>query len=44
MAEDKVCKKCKVDMELVRKEEVKGTKYQILKCDKCKCQIARAEN
>ena len=44
MTEDKTCKKCKIDMEVVRKEEIKGTTYQILKCDKCKIQIARPES
>jgi len=41
MAEDTTCKKCKGQMELVREEIVADTNYKILKCEKCKNQVAR---
>ena len=43
MAEDNLCKKCKTEMKLLREELISGTKYKILKCEKCKHQVARAE-
>lgn len=44
MSQDNLCKKCKNEMEILREEIVAGTKYNILKCEKCKQQIARAES
>jgi len=44
MSEDNTCNKCKTEMELIREDNIKGTKYKILKCEKCKHQIARAES
>jgi len=41
---DNLCKKCDKEMELLRTEVVAGTKYKILKCDKCNKQIARPES
>ena len=44
MTESNICKKCGQEMELLREEAIAGTKYKILKCGKCKKQIARAQN
>ena len=44
MADDNLCKKCKQKMELLREEVIADTKYRILKCEKCKLEIARAES
>tara|TARA_Y100000310_G_scaffold241784_1_gene245848 strand:- start:12342 stop:12476 length:135 start_codon:yes stop_codon:yes gene_type:complete len=44
MTLDKLCKKCKIEMEVLREEIVAGTKYKILKCKKCKHQVARTES
>jgi|TARA_B100002003_G_C13854230_1_gene418556 hypothetical protein len=44
MGGDNYCKKCKIEMELLREEIISGTKYNILKCKKCKLQIARVES
>ena len=44
MGGDNYCKKCKKEMELLREEIISGTEYKILKCKKCKRQIARAES
>ena len=41
--EEDSCKKCKQKMELLREEVIADTKYRILKCEKCKSQIARTE-
>jgi len=41
---DNLCNKCKQEMEILREEIVSGTKYKILKCEKCKHQIARADS
>ena len=41
MPEDNICKKCNKEMEFLRQEVIAGSKYNILKCDKCKRQIAR---
>ena len=43
MPEDNICKNCNKEMELLRQEEIAGTTYNFLKCDKCKRQIARPE-
>jgi len=43
MMEDNTCKKCKREMKLLRELVVKGTTYRMLKCEKCKFEIARAE-
>jgi len=44
MPEDNVCKNCKIEMELLREDNINGTIYKILKCKKCKHQIARADS
>jgi len=44
MPENNLCENCKIEMELLRVDDIKGTKYNILKCEKCKHQIARAES
>ena len=44
MMGDNYCKKCKIEMKLLREEIVSGTKYNVLKCEKCKHQVARAES
>ena len=44
MAEDNICKKCRQEMELLRDEIIADTKYKILKCQKCRKQVARAQN
>ncbi|MDP6547483.1 MAG: hypothetical protein QF917_00800 [Candidatus Woesearchaeota archaeon] len=44
MPENNLCKKCKVEMKLLREENILDTKYKILKCEKCKRQIARAQS
>ena len=44
MSVDDYCKKCKVEMELIREQVVAGTKYKVLKCEKCKHEVARAES
>ena len=41
---DNYCKKCKVEMKVLEEKIIAGTKYNILKCEKCKHQIARAES
>ena len=38
-----LCKKCNVEMEVLREETIADTQYQILKCEKCKHQVARAD-
>jgi DNA-directed RNA polymerase subunit RPC12/RpoP len=43
MSGDNFCSKCKIEMKLLREEIISGTKYKILKCEKCNHQIARAE-
>ena len=43
MTEDNFCKDCKIEMDLIREDNIQGTIYKILKCDKCKVQIARSE-
>jgi len=37
------CDVCKGDLTLKETKEVGGTKYKILKCEKCNKQIARHE-
>lgn len=44
MGMDNYCRKCKIEMEFLREEIVAGTKYQILKCGKCRHQVARPES
>jgi len=44
MAVDNICKKCKKEMKKIREEMIADTKYYILKCEKCKHQVARAES
>ena len=44
MNADNLCKKCKQEMEVLREEVIAGTKYKILKCERCKHQIARADS
>ena len=44
MTVDALCEKCKVEMKLLEEKIVSGTKYKILKCEKCKHQIARADS
>ena len=39
--DDITCKKCKQEMKVLRQETVAETDYTILKCDKCKHQVAR---
>ncbi len=43
MPENESCRNCNTEMRFIRKEIVAGTKYKILKCEKCKQQVARAE-
>jgi hypothetical protein len=38
------CRKCKGEMKVLREELIKGGKYKILKCGKCKHQVARLES
>lgn len=44
MSVDTYCKKCKIEMKLLREEIIAGTKYRVLKCENCKHQVARAES
>ncbi|MDP6600199.1 MAG: hypothetical protein QF798_02060 [Candidatus Woesearchaeota archaeon] len=44
MVGDNYCKKCKIEMKLLREEIIVGSKYKILKCEKCKHEVARAES
>jgi len=44
MPENNLCENCKIEMGLLREEDIRGTKYKILKCEKCNHQIARAES
>jgi DNA-directed RNA polymerase subunit RPC12/RpoP len=39
--EKEKCNLCKGEMELIRTDEIKGTKYDILKCKNCNHQVAR---
>ena len=39
-----LCKKCEQEMKVLREEVIAGTNYNILKCEKCKHQVARAES
>ena len=39
-----LCEKCKQEMEVLREEVIARTNYKILKCGKCKIQVARAES
>ncbi len=43
MPENDLCRNCKAEMKFIRNEIVAGTKYKILKCEKCRQQVARAE-
>jgi len=43
MTYDNLCKKCKVEMKLLEEKIIADTKYRILKCEKCKHQVARTE-
>ena len=43
MADENTCKKCKQEMKEIREEVIADTNYRILKCEKCKFQVARAE-
>jgi len=43
MAVDTLCEKCKVEMKLLEEKIIADTKYEILRCEKCKHQVARAE-
>jgi len=44
MSENNLCNRCKREMDLIREDIIKGTKYRLLKCKKCNRQIARAES
>jgi len=44
MPADNLCKKCEQEMKVLREEIISGTKYSIMKCGKCKHEIARAES
>jgi|TARA_B100001964_G_C14213570_1_gene591623 hypothetical protein len=44
MADNDLCKKCRIEMKFLREEVIADTKYKILKCEKCKHQVARAES
>lgn len=44
MPENNLCMNCKTEMELIREDDIKGTIYKIMKCKKCKHQIARKES
>ena len=41
---DNYYKKCKVEMKLLEEKIIVDTKYKILKCEKCKHEVARAES
>ncbi len=43
MAVDKKCKDCGSEMKEIRKEEVAGTIYHYMKCEKCNKEVARRE-
>lgn len=43
MAEGNLCNICKQEMNILREQIVAGTKYKILKCEKCEHEVARAE-
>ena len=44
MADTNICEKCKKEMQVLREQVIADTKYKILKCEKCKHQVARAES
>ncbi|MBW2975944.1 hypothetical protein KY347_00700 [Candidatus Woesearchaeota archaeon] len=44
MPTNDLCRKCKIEMGVVREQVIAGTKYRILKCEKCRHEVARAEN
>ena len=44
MAQDNYCKKCRREMAALREDVVADTKYKILKCEKCKNEVARAQD
>jgi len=44
MPEENVCEKCNQEMLLLRERIISGTKYKILKCGKCRHQVARLQS
>ncbi len=44
MVEKLKCDVCKGDMELIKKQIVSDTEYNIYKCSKCNKQVAKSES